>query len=819
MRKLGRPQDAMASKTTSLLILVVLAVLLVLKVGLAAQSGAIIASPNNLAFDKQVVGSASAPRNVTLTNQSAAIVTVTGIVAGGGFTQTNKCGSLAPQATCSISVTFAPKAPGSAQATLTIHDSAGSAPVTVALAGLAIRGIDKIQHIVYLVKENRSFDSYFGTFPGANGATTGVISTGQVIPLGRTPDRTLHDMGHSWPSAWSAMDGGKMDQFDLIPDGTVNGDYQSYTQLRIADIPNYFAYAHHFVLSDNTFSSLMGASFSNHLYMIASQSGGAIGLPVVAKKPGTWGCDAQAGTFVQVMAQDTVISNQFPCFDFPTLGDSLNSANNIGWLSYAPGEGDDGYIWSAYDAVNHVRNSAMWQQHVVPWEQFVTDAKSGNLPAVSWVVTSGATSEHPPASSCLGENTTVTQLNALMQGPDWPTTVVFLTWDDFGGLYDHVAPPMIDQYGLGPRVPMIIISPYAKSGYISHTLYSFDSVVKFIEERFNLPFLTDRDANANDMLDSFNFNQQPLAPFVLNTRQCPLLAASSLRFGNEPIGTSSPADVVTLTNSRTTKLTIQSITATGNYTVSGCTNHTIYPGGSCSLNITFSPAITGVHNGTVTVVDSDTSSPQVVSLTGTGTGLKVMPSGVNFSNIVVEGSKNTRSVTLTNVLTTPLTNLNITTKNDYTQANNCGTRLAPGGSCTVIVTFAPYGSGIRDGNLAVYYGGPGSPQILTLIGTGTAVSLKPGALTFGSQAIGTPSAAKDVLLKNNGTTPLVLGAMVALGDFSQASNCPSSLLPDTMCTLRITFTPSQSGVRTGQITIDDSDGNSPHIIKLSGTGT
>ena len=253
--------------------------------------------------------------------------------------------------------------------------------------------------------------------------------------------------------------------------------------------------------------------------------------------------------------------------------------------------------------------------------------------------------------------------------------------------------------------------------------------------------------------------------------------------------------------------------------MSGCTNHTIYPGGSCSLNITFSPAITGVHNGTVTVVDSDASSPQVVSLTGTGTGLKVMPSGVNFSNIVVEGSKNTRSVTLTNVLTTPLTNFNITTKNDYTQTNNCGTRLAPGASCTVIVTFAPDGSGIRDGNLAVYYSGPGSPQILTLVGTGTAVSLKPGALTFGSQAIGTPSTAKDVLLKNNGTTPLVLGAMVALGDFSQASNCPSSLLPGTMCTLRITFTPSQSGVRTGQITIDDSDGNSPHVIKLSGTGT
>jgi phospholipase C len=793
---------------------------MVLLSGMAAQTKVTLnAAPDALTFAEQVVGSSSVARNVILTNQGSTAVNVTSVAADGSFTQKNNCGSLNPQASCSVAVTFAPKTAGPKAAALTIRYSGSTSPLSVALSGPAIRGIDKIQHIVFLIKENRSFDNYFGTFPGANGTKTGVISSGAVIPLGRTADRTLHDMGHSWSSAWTAMNGGKMDQFDLIPDGTVNGDYQSYSQLLQPDIPNYFSYAHHFTLSDNTFSSLQGASFSNHLYMIASQSGGAIGLPNVPIKPGGWGCDGEPGTTVQVLSDQGVFSNQFPCFDFQTLGDSLNDANNVGWLSYAPGQGEDGYIWSAFDAVNHVRNTAMWKEHVVPWAQFQTDAQNGTLPAVSWVVTSGKTSEHPPASSCLGENTTVAQLNALMQGPDWATTAVFLTWDDFGGFYDHVSPPVVDQYGLGPRVPMIIISPYAKAHYISHTLYSFDSVVKFIEERFNLLPLSERDANANDMLDSFNFNQTPLPPLILQTRACPLLETNNLKFGTAPIKVTTPIDTVNLLNSRTTKLTIQSIVATGNYAVTGCPTHVLNPGANCNLNITFTPTGTGIHKGTVTVTDSDPSSPQVINLTGTGTGLQVAPLSVTVTNTILLGAKATRSVTLTSMLATTLPISSITTKGEFSQTNNCGTHLPGLGTCSIVVTFAPTGSGLRAGNLVVTYSGPGSPQIVSLVGNGTAVSLKPTAIPFGNQAVGTHSVAKNVLLTNAGSSTLVLGDMVSTGDFSQSSNCPSSLLAGTSCTIKIVFTPSTTGARPGKISIDDSDGTSPQSIQLSGTGT
>ena len=239
----------------------------------AQSEPAVSISASALAFDEQVLGSTSPAQQITLTNHGASIVKVESIAADGDFSQTNNCTNrVAPGASCSIFVSYAPKKEGTGAATLTIRHSASQSPISVSLTGPAIAGINKISHIVFLIKENRTFDNYFGTFPGANGATTGMISTGQVIPLTRAADRTEHDLGHSWSSSLTAIDGGKMDQFDLIPDGTVNGDYAAYTEFTEKDIPNYFAYARQFVLSDNTFSSLKGASFSNHLYMIAAQS-------------------------------------------------------------------------------------------------------------------------------------------------------------------------------------------------------------------------------------------------------------------------------------------------------------------------------------------------------------------------------------------------------------------------------------------------------------------------------------------------------------------------------------------------------------------
>jgi phospholipase C len=209
------------------------------------------------------------------------------------------------------------------------------------------------------------------------------------------------------------------------------------------------------------------------------------------------------------------ITYQAPCFDFQTLADSLQSAG-LTWKYYSDG-GDGG----VFGFIRHIRNSPDWPDHVAPSAQFLADAQDGRLPAMSWLFPSSPWTEHPPESVCEGENWTVQQMNAVMQGPEWDSTVVFLTYDDFGGFYDHVPPPQLDALGLGPRVPLLTISPYAKTGYISHTVYEHSSILKFVETRYHLPALTSRDGMASNMLDSFDFTQQPAPPPILQPRQCP----------------------------------------------------------------------------------------------------------------------------------------------------------------------------------------------------------------------------------------------------------------------------------------------------------
>jgi len=379
-----------------------------------------------------------------------------------------------------------------------------------------VAGFSKIEHIVFIVKENRSFDHYFGKFPGTDGATSGMTSNGTRVPLTHAPDSTPFDIGHSHYDVERAVNGGRMDRFDLVENGTINGYMLPYTQMSEADIPNYYAYAREYVLGDRMFSSMAGGSFPNHLYSVGAQSGGAIDNPSSFQ---SWGCDADDNVKVQVRDAQGNETLQYPCFDFQTLVDSLQEAK-VPWKYYAPPPGEVGYLWSALSAIRHIRMGSLWNTNVVSDKSFVADAESGNLPAVSWIV-STETSEHPNFSTCLGENWTVQQINAIMRGPDWNTTAIFVTWDDFGGFYDHVAPPTLDNLGFGPRVPLIVISPYAKHGVVSHTMYEFSSFLTFTEKRFNLKPLTPRDIQANDLLDAFDFNQSPRAPLMLNTRTCP----------------------------------------------------------------------------------------------------------------------------------------------------------------------------------------------------------------------------------------------------------------------------------------------------------
>jgi phospholipase C len=383
----------------------------------------------------------------------------------------------------------------------------------------------KIQHIVFIVKENRSYDNVFGTYPGAEGATSGLISSGERIDLGHAADRTDRDLGHEWDDTHLAIDGGKMDRFDLVTAGNVRGDFLSMTQFLESDIPNYWSYAQHFVLADHMFSAIAGPSFPNHLYLVASQSGGVISNPNSL----AWGCDASETTTAQVLNSNGENTRTYPCFNFPTVADRLESAG-VSWRFYAPSRDQLGYIWSALNAFRQIRLTSLWTERVFGDDQFLADAAAGTLPAVSWLVPDWAVSDHPtrvrpggPAtiSMCEGENWSVQHINAIMQGPNWGTTAIVLAWDDFGGFYDHVPPPSLDQYGLGPRVPLLVISPYVKEGTVSHTQYEFASVLRLIEERHRLKALTAREVEANSLVDVFDFSQSPAPPLILPLRTCP----------------------------------------------------------------------------------------------------------------------------------------------------------------------------------------------------------------------------------------------------------------------------------------------------------
>jgi phospholipase C len=319
-----------------------------------------------------------------------------------------------------------------------------------------------------------------------------------------------------------------MDRFDrinLAPDPRQPGKFLPYTQYSEEQIPNYWAYAKAFTLGDRMFTSNAGASFPNHLFKIAATANGAYENPSGPDQL-RWGCDSRPRQHVPSLTPRGKLFNQEPCFNIVTIVDRLEEAG-ISWAYYAPAPGKPGYKWNSLSAIRTVRNNAArWKAHVRLDTKFAADAKAGRLPAVSYLVSNVLDSEHPPQSVCRGENWTVRQLNALMQGPDWKSSVVFLSYDDFGGFYDHVAPPRSDVFGFGPRVPLLVISPFAKPGFVDHTTYEFSSFLRFIEERYGFEPLSERDAAADNMANAFDFSQRPLPPLILQPRDCAGLRGS-----------------------------------------------------------------------------------------------------------------------------------------------------------------------------------------------------------------------------------------------------------------------------------------------------
>ena len=419
-------------------------------------------------------------------------------------------------------------------------------------------GIHKIEHVVMIMQENRSFDSYFGTFPGADGIPAGVClhdpRGGCVRPY---HDSSVRNFGgpHALFNARNDIDHGAMDGFVRSAVGGMLGckdrndpycvrhgggtDVMGYHDSR--EIPNYWAYARHFVLQDHMFESSRSWSLPAHLYAVSEWSAKC------SVKNDPMSCVDAATDPVTPPDFGRHRRRTIPSYAWTDLTYLLHK-NGVSWRYYVfkgaqPDCADDAAV-SCTAVVQNARTPGIWNPlpyfttvradrqlgDITSVTNFFTAARAGKLPAVSWIVPNSRVSEHPAALVSAGQAYVTTLVNAIMRSPDWSSTAIFLTWDDWGGFYDHVVPPNIDANGYGLRVPAIVISPYAKRGYIDHQTLSFDAYAKFIEDDFlhgqrldprtdgrpdPRPDVRENASVLGNLVKDFDFTQEPRGPLIL----------------------------------------------------------------------------------------------------------------------------------------------------------------------------------------------------------------------------------------------------------------------------------------------------------------
>jgi Phosphoesterase family len=405
-----------------------------------------------------------------------------------------------------------------------------------AVAQARIIGPTPIQHVVIIYQENHSFDNVLGKLcvldNRCNGATTGVLPDGQVIPLRRASD-IVEKVEHLSGGQRTAIDDGKMDGFSKIGGCGPANHYQCYTQYHPSQVPNLSALARHFNISDRTFSMSPISSWGAHLELVAQTLDGFIhhvpqdipkGLPGQTVGPG-WGCDSNKDVSWQPSptAATQLVPSCVPDYSLdpalypfggaykatpvkhvPTIMDRLDAAG-LSWRLYATGgPGGSPYGWAICPTFAGCLYTAQ-HNNQMPSEQVISDAQAGTLPNFSVVLPSNENSQHNGDSMLQGDNWIGSVVSAIQDGVQWPSTAIFITYDDCGCFYDHGPPPS----GWGIRVPMVIVSPWAKPGHRDPRRASFSSMLAFTEHNFGLPPLTSRDAPAYDYQYSFDFTAPP----------------------------------------------------------------------------------------------------------------------------------------------------------------------------------------------------------------------------------------------------------------------------------------------------------------------
>jgi phospholipase C len=392
---------------------------------------------------------------------------------------------------------------GGSQPPLTFRESGASLSGATATAG------GKIKHIVYIVQEGRSFDNLFQGYPGADTVSKGMNSKGQTITLQPSSLKEKYRIDDSADAMFAACDGtGHLPGTDCRMNGfNKEESYEGPPNPQYVYVPHdeskpYFEMAREWVVGDKMFASQLDESYTAHQYIIAAQAARAVDIPDGAP----WGCDAPDGELIPTLTDKRTFGLQeFPCFDYQTLGGELENAR-LSWRYYTDTTGIDGYA--------SIKGS-YWQEHIVKApQQFLKDVANGKLANFTWVTPTCLDSDAGACGGGHGPSWVAALVNTVGRSRFWDSTAIFVQWDDWGGFYDHVAPAYKNFDSLGFRVPLLVISPYAKRDYVSHVEYETASVLRFAEDTYGLGQLAAADKRATSpAADCFDFSQKP-RPFV-----------------------------------------------------------------------------------------------------------------------------------------------------------------------------------------------------------------------------------------------------------------------------------------------------------------
>lgn len=428
-----------------------------------------------------------------------------------------------------------------------VSQSTGAAPRSSAWVPHA-GAVTKIHHVVIIFQENRSVDNLFNGLTGADTVRSGKNSDGQRVQLRAVPLTAPYDIGHGHGAFVVERADGKLDGFNNVGSQCQRGkkclprNVRAYAYVPRTEVQPYFELASSYAFADRMFQTNEGPSFPAHQYILSGtstisngSSWRAAGNPSTPLGEFTGGCDSPAGSFVSLIDP---FGNEnraaYPCFDRLALPDLLDR-KSLSWRYYvahvAPG------LWNGPDAIAHIRRSKEYAEHVVaPPSTVLTDIALGELANVVWVTPTAEASDHAGVTNGSGPSWVASVVNAIGASAYWSDTAIFVTWDDWGGWYEHVAPPQYNSYELGFRVPLIVISPYAKPHYVSHRRHEFGSILKFVEENFGLGSMHTTDVRADDLSDCFDFSRPPRA---FQKIRAPYSAGYFLR---QPLSSQQPDD-------------------------------------------------------------------------------------------------------------------------------------------------------------------------------------------------------------------------------------------------------------------------------------